>query len=93
MKLPQTVAELKRLPIGSRLRLVYCLLGTTDKARVLARVESRNLLFTGDGIPAGRFSYLPIPRASEFRPTSDGFEVMEGAEVAARYVLEKDGAA
>lgn len=88
----KTVADLKRLPIGTRLRLVHCLMGPCSKLRVLERVNSVDLMFSGDGIAAGAVSHLPIPKASQFKPTGTGFQVLEGTEVAAEYVFEPEAA-
>jgi hypothetical protein len=82
-----TVAALKRrLVPGTKLRLVHTLLGPCDLARVVADVNSVGVRFTGDGVVG--FSHLRWPKASGLIETADGFEVVEGGEVAARYRWE-----
>jgi hypothetical protein len=83
------VADLRRLPVGTRLYLVHSLLGPLDppELRVLHEVRSADLLFTGDGIREGRFSYLRLPRKQDLVSTERGFRVMEEGEVAAEYVF------
>lgn len=80
------LANLKRLPIGTNLRLTHCLLGPVapeKQLRTVARVQSNALVVHVEH--TGRESWLHFPKASEFRETPSGFEVLEGTEVAARY--------
>lgn len=73
-----TVAELKRrLAPGTRLRLTHTLLGPCDKLRVVAKHNSVDCMFTGDGIAEGHVSHLPWPKASCLHETPDGFEIWE----------------
>lgn len=83
----KTVADLKRLPIGTKLRLIRHLLGTANASRTLARVNSVYLMFKVDG--KNELSHLPIPRASHFFPTENGFCITEeNGEVGVEYVFE-----
>lgn len=84
-----TVADLKRLLIpGTRLRLVHSLMGPCDKLRVVAKTNTVDVMFTGDGIEEGNVSHLAWPKASRLHKTPDGFEIREdNGEVSVRYVL------
>jgi hypothetical protein len=86
------IADLKRLPAGTKLRLVHCLRGPVSKLRIVVSANSYRVLFTGDGIAEGNTSYLLIPKASEFRSDPNGFSVLEsdGQEVGARYEFVSD---
>ncbi len=70
------LADLKRLPIGTKLRLVDCLTGPCNKPRVLAMVRATCLVFTCPDRD-GKFSYLTLPSAKNFRETPDGFAIYE----------------
>jgi hypothetical protein len=89
------LADLKRLPIGTELRLVKCLMGDVAEGyqgRRLARVQSNALAFAVEQRGyEGELSWLTFPRAKDFRETEDGFEVLEDGEVAARYVWVRKG--
>ena len=87
------LADLKRLPVGTRLLLVECLMGPVNppKARTVARRQSNALAFSGDGIREGHYSWLFFPTASEFKETPDGFAIMEDdGAVGARYTFPKE---
>ncbi len=70
------LADLKRLPIGTKLRLVESLLGPCDKLRVLAMVRATQLVFTCPDRD-NRFSYLALPKAKNLEETPDGFAIYE----------------
>jgi len=85
-------ADLKRLAVGTKLRLVESLMGPTPpekQERTVARVQSNGIWFA---TPTGR-SWLSFGKASEFRETPGGFALYEGEEVAARYVFAREWAA
>ena len=82
------LADLKRLPVGTEMRLTFSLMGPCDKARKIAKVSTTAIQFTGDGIPDGRTSYLSFPKAADFKPTETGFEIYEGATLCARYLFK-----
>jgi hypothetical protein len=82
------LADLKRIPVGTRLRVVRSLMGPCDKLRVVHAVKSNAIQFTGDGIKPGEVSWLYFPKASEFRDDGDGFTVLEGETVCAQYKFE-----
>lgn len=82
------LADLKRLPVGMKLRIIHSLMGPCNKARVVARVQSNAILFTGDGVKDGDVSYLWFPKASKFRSDANGFTILEDGKVAAQYVFE-----
>lgn len=81
------LAELKRkLVKGTKLRLVDSLIGTCDKARVVAMTNSVGVMFTGDGIKDGQFSHLDWPKASQLVETEKGFKIVEDGETSAGYI-------
>lgn len=81
------LADLKRLPVGTRLLLVHTLLGPEPqpKLRVIHAVHSGAIEFTGDGIAPGRSSWLQFPKARDFRDDGDGFTIFDDGHVAAQY--------
>jgi hypothetical protein len=82
------LADLKRIKVGTKLRMLHSLMGPCDKARVVMAVTTVNIQFTGDGIAEGKHSYLPFPKARDFRADADGFTIMEGDVLCARYVYD-----
>lgn len=82
------VAALKKIAVGTRLRLVNCLMGPCDKLRIVAKVNSNSIQFTGDGIQEGRTSYLYFPKSSQFRADDNGFTIFEDNEIAAQYIFD-----
>jgi hypothetical protein len=94
----KTLADLKRIPIGTRLRLVKSLMGPTSKLRIVAKVQSNSIAFDGDDIKPGHHSWLNLPKAADFEPTSNGFRIYdtwdpggpgERREIGAEYVFEE----
>lgn len=83
------LADLKRIPIGTELKLVNCFMGKCDKKRIVAKVSSNAVMFTGEGIAEGRVSYLYFPKASEFKSDEKGFTIFEGEHLAAQYEFVK----
>lgn len=89
------LADLKRIPVGTKLRLVECLTGPVaegKQGRVVRKVQSNAMACEVEHRPGGGLSWLYWPKASEFRETADGFAIMEGDEVAARYVFDSGAA-
>lgn len=79
------LADLKRLSIGTKLRLVHCLMGpvSDDKQpREVRRFQSNGMFLLK---PDGRESWLDFPKASQFRSDDDGFTIFEDGEIAAQY--------
>lgn len=77
MKL-KTLADLKRIPIGTKLRIVRCLIGPVapeKQARTVAKVQSNAIAFQRPD--KAELSWLTFPKASEFEPTENGFRVLE----------------
>lgn len=66
------LADLKRIPVGARLRLVDSLMGPCSTDRVVVAVKASAVVFT-DPAREGSRSHLHFPRASEFEVTADGF--------------------
>jgi hypothetical protein len=90
----RTVADLKRIPVGTRLRLVRSLMGPTDKPRVVAKVQTNAIAFRTE---KDSLSWLTIPKAKDFELTENGFRVwdtwdpggpQEKREIGAEYVFE-----
>lgn len=72
------LADLKRLPVGTRLRNVESLLGPTpeDKQlRIVAKVQSNAIAFSRPG--ETRLSWLHFPKASLFESEPNGFVIYE----------------
>jgi hypothetical protein len=88
----QSLADLKRLPIGTKLRLVHSLLGPVPEewqGRRVSRIQSNALVVEiTSGPKAGVLSWLYFPKAKDLHETPNGFEVNEEGEVAARYEFE-----
>jgi len=86
-----SLADLKRLPKGTELRLVHCLMGPVAEERQgrrVSHVQSNALVLDiTTGPKAGVASWLYFPKAKDVHETADGFEVREDGEVAARYVF------
>ena len=88
-----TVAALKRLPIGTKLKIIRSLMGPNPPSgRIVSRVQSNALVLKVDD-PAsknnGNESYLWLPSGTKVRPTEGGFQVLEPekGEVGAEYVF------
>lgn len=79
----ECLADLKRLKVGDRLRLVYShlqghrFLNTT---RAIEKKQSNAIKFEGG-------SWLYFPTAAEFKGTNDGFMVMEGDTTFLKYMV------
>ncbi len=88
------LADVKRLPLGTQLRLVDCMLGPCDKLRTLKIKQSNAMAFEPAEKP-GSLSWLYFPKASNFQETADGFAFWEDDErnntkiLGARYVWVK----
>ncbi len=88
MKRIKTLADLKRIKPGSKLRLVHSLLGRCNKERSVSQVGS-NGMWVNDPI-ACRSSWLLFPKASQFRADENGFTILENGEVAAQYIYDEE---
>ena len=83
------VADLKRLPVGLRLRMVWhAIYGACDKLRVVTKVTSVGLQFTGDGIAEARTSHLSFPKARDLAGDQSGFVVSEDGTPCMKYIVE-----
>jgi len=84
------LADLKRIPVGTQLRLVECLTGAVPEEKQLRTIEKvQSNAWASRVAHSGKLSWLTFPRAANFRETPDGFAVYEGSTVAARYVWVK----
>ena len=83
----RTVADLKRIGTGTRLRLVRSLIGETPPEkqwRIVRETRSSYMVVEPEGLPGNR-SYLNWPKARDFRPTDVGFDIYEGETLCASY--------
>jgi hypothetical protein len=93
-----SVAKLKRLPVGTRLYVVASLLGpNAPTARVVKQVRSKDIVMLVDDPNSknyGKVSYLSLPSGTKVEATPNGFAVYEpkyddpsypGGELAAEY--------
>lgn len=75
----KTLADVKRLPIGTKLKVIRNLLGEVPEQKQAVRVITAqrsnhfvcSLSLGGDAPPVN--SYSDFPKASEFEPTENGF--------------------
>ena len=80
------LADLKRLPVGTELRLVQNVKGSCDKKRKVVKVHSDAIEVTGEDVPAGKTSWVDIPKAKQFRDDGDGFTILTtNGEILAKY--------
>jgi hypothetical protein len=80
------LADLKRLPVGTEMRIVQNVRGSCDKKRKVVRVHSDAMELSGDDVPADKTSWLDFPKARQFRDDGDGFTILTtNGEVLARY--------
>ncbi len=77
-----SLADLKKIPLGASLILTRSLLGPCRKNRTVSKVQSNAIVFLTE---EGKQSWLYFPKASEFTPTENGFQIREGGEIAAEY--------
>jgi hypothetical protein len=98
------LADLKRIPIGTKLRLIRCLVGATpgNNLRVVEKVQSNGVWFRRPEEPEKKeLTWLDFPKASDFQADEDGFTVFatnryEGSNprteraVAAQYKFVKE---
>ena len=79
------LADLKRIKVGTKLRLVHCLLGPCDWPREVTEVLSTGIWMKRLDENPDSVSWLSYPKAKDFRDDGDGFSIMEGDEVAVQY--------
>jgi hypothetical protein len=80
------LADLKRLPLGTKLYLTNCLVGKVvpPAPRTVALVQTNAIAFKRED--REELSWLTFPKAKDFQPTENGFRIMEGDLLAAEYV-------
>jgi hypothetical protein len=73
-----TIAEVLRIPVGTRLRLVRSLLGPCDKRRTVIQAQSRGLILRveDDGLAKGESSWLRFSPGDKIEPRINGFAVL-----------------
>jgi hypothetical protein len=82
------LADLKRIAIGTQLRLVHCLMGPIEadkQLRIVAKVQGNAIAFSVPHRNDRSMSWLYFPKASEFRDDTDGFSILKDTEIAAQY--------
>lgn len=87
-----SLADLKRLPVGTRLKMVEFYGHPVDFKRIIVEVNSNSLALAGTGTINDKDkqvvnSYLSFPKAKNFLATEDGFAILENGKVALRYVI------
>lgn len=81
------LADLKRLPVGTKLRLVHNLIGPCDKKRTVKTVQGQSMcLLTEDG----QESWMRYPSAKDFIPQQNGFSILVGDNIAAAYEFDNE---
>lgn len=71
-------AALKRLPIGTRLRLVHSLIGPCNQGKEVFEVKSNCVIMRNtDGPKAGNLSHLYLDGVSVVRATTKGFALWD----------------
>ncbi len=80
------LADLKRrLVPGTKLRLINSLMGPCSRLRVVAKTNTVDVMFTGDGIADGQVSHLAWPKSSALLETENGFKIIEDNMVCVEY--------
>lgn len=84
----KNIADLKRLPIGTRLYLIRNMLGPCNPSlRTIQRPRNGGIVLRvedPDHVHKGAESFLPLSKA-KFRATDGGFAILQNGEVAAEY--------
>lgn len=82
------LADLKRLPVGTKLKLVRSLMGAVPpekQDRIVDEHQSNGMWFKVPWKDEHARSWLPYPKAPQLVTNDDGFSIMEGDEIAAQY--------
>lgn len=89
----KTLADLRRIPVGTKLRLVASPRGVVNQLRTVDEVTTRGVWMTIDEDPTPRKSnersWFAFPKARDFAALVDGFTVTSG-DATLRYVVEAD---
>lgn len=70
---PQTVAALRRVAPGTRVRITMNQMGVCDVHATVEKITDKEVRLTRAD---GRQSYFPLPKAAHFLPNKYGFAVM-----------------
>jgi predicted RNA methylase len=84
-----SVAALRRIPVGTKLRLVQSLRGAEDSGRIFHQARSADIAFLIEDPSKknhGQVSYLQL-KGSKIEPRPNGFAVLDGGRVLAQYVF------
>ena len=81
-----SVSEVKKLPIGTKLRLVRCLVGEVSPEKQDREVVGRKSWGLEMKKPDGTVSELRFCKGDRVQRTDDGFRVVNGENVQAEYV-------
>ena len=84
-----SVADVRRIPVGTKLRVVRTLMGPcAPSGRIVKQARSRDVVLTIDDPGhkyCGQDSYLTFPAGTKVEPRDRGFAVIAGGEVACEY--------
>lgn len=97
MMLVNSKAAIKRIPVGTRLRLIHSLVGPCNMGKKVYEIKSNCIVMENtDGPKAGKLSYLYLDTPGEnVVATSKGFlisgedEVTRQNHVRAEYIFEE----
>ena len=84
-----SAAALKRLPVGTKLRLVQSLRGAENSGRIFHQARATDVAFLIDDPSKknnGQVSYLQL-KGSKIEPRPDGFAVLDSGRVMAQYAF------
>ena len=85
------LADLKRLPLGTKLRLTRSLLGPCNKLREVAKLQTNGMWFKQLDKPGDeRLSWLDFPKAKDFQVTDKGFDILIDGRVEVTYEYVND---
>lgn len=75
------LADLKKLPVGTKLRCVHNFKGPCDLPREVTRMQTNGMYLKGPNEPGGieKEGWCEFPKAAGFRDDGDGFTLTRGA--------------
>lgn len=83
----KSAADVKRIPVGTKLRLIRSLLGPCDTGRIVAQVRSTQVVMQIDDPSSknhGQESFLSL-KGVKVEPRDNGFAVLCDGEVCSEY--------
>jgi hypothetical protein len=90
MHIIDSVAAIKRIPVGTKLQIVNCLIGPPKRPefRTIMKIRSKDIVMridTPENALFGQSSYLPLPTGTKVESRENGFAVLEDGLIAAEY--------